>query len=151
MRRRVAVYAVLLLPLLASRGAGAQSEPPSVEKQILSLETIWNEAHLRGDADALDRIWAPNLTVIVPEMQPFSKEDLLKMWRSMKVVFTRYETSDVRIRSNGGTTVVTGRLQRSRDFGGRAKEEDWLFTKTYAQVDGEWKVAAYHASTTPLP
>jgi hypothetical protein len=44
--------------------------------------------------------------VIVPEMQPFSREDLLKMWRSMKVTFSRYETSDVRIQASGGQAIV---------------------------------------------
>jgi uncharacterized protein (TIGR02246 family) len=151
MKIGVALIAVLSLVLLASRGNGEQAAPPPVEEQILKLEAVWNQAHLRGDADALDRLWAPNITVIIPEMQPFSKEDLLKMWRSMKVTFTRYETSDVRVQSSGGTAVVTGRLQRSRDFGGRAKDEDWLFTKTYARVDGEWLVVAYHASVTPSP
>ena len=151
MRNRVALIAVLSLVLLASRGNGEQSVSSPVEAQILNLEAAWNQAHLRGDADALDKLWAPNLTVIVPEMQPFSKDDLLKMWRSMKVTFTRYETSDVRVQSSGGTAVVTGRLQRSRDFGGRVRDEDWLFTKTYAQVDGEWLVIAYHASVSPSP
>ena len=133
----------------------AQSSKPTAqetpEQQILRLETVWNEAHLHGDVEALDRLWSPDLSVIVPEMQPFAKEQLLKMWRSMKVTFTSYTTSNVKVRFDGNTAVVTGRLQRSRDFGGRTRNEDWLFTKTYAQVDGQWKVVAYHASTTPTP
>ncbi len=151
MKNGRALIAFLPLVLLALRASAQPSALPSVEDQILKLEAAWNQAHLRGDAEALDKLWAPHLTVIVPEMQPFSKEDLLKMWRSMKVTFTRYETSDVRIQSSGGTAVVTGRLRRSRDFGGRVKDEDWLFTKTYAQVQGEWFVVAYHASVTPSP
>lgn len=151
MRSLVALFAALSLTLWASHASGEQSDPPQVDEQILELEAAWNQAHLRGDADALDKIWAPDLTVTVPEMQPFAKEDLLKMWRSMKVTFTRYETSNVRIHSSGGTAVVTGRLQRSRDFGGRTKDEDWLFTKTCALVDGDWLVVAYHASVTPAP
>jgi uncharacterized protein (TIGR02246 family) len=151
MKNGVALIALLSLVLLPARGNGEQAASPPVEEQILKLEAVWNEAHLRGDADALDRLWAPNITVTVPEMQPFSKEDMLKMWRSMKVTFTRYQTSDVRVQATGGTAVVTGRLQRSRDFGGRVRDEDWLFTKTYAQVDGEWLVVAYHASATPSP
>ena len=149
MRNRVALLAVLSLVLFSLRTNGEEAGPASVEDQVLKLEAVWNHAHLQGDAEALDKLWAPDLSVIVPGMQPFSKEDLLKMWRSMKVTFTRYETSDVRVWSNGSTAVVTGRLQRSRDFGGRAKDEDWLFTKTYAQVDGDWLVVAYHASVRP--
>jgi uncharacterized protein (TIGR02246 family) len=142
---------VLSLALTASRSDGAQMDARDAEERVREVEAIWNQAHLRGDADALDKIWAPGLTVIVPGMQPFSKEDLLRMWRSMKITFMRYETSDVQVRVVGDAAIVTGRLRRSRNFGGQVKEEDWLFTKTYTFVEGVWKVAAYHASATPEP
>ena len=99
--------------------------------------------------DALDRLWATDITVVVPEMPPFAKQDLLQMWRAMKVTFTEYSTSCVAVRMYAGTAVVTGQLHRSRDFGGRIATEDWLFTKIYVQVDGLWKVVAYHASVPP--
>ena len=104
MRNRVALIAVLSLVLLASRGNGEQSVSSPVEAQILNLEAAWNPAPLQGDADALDKLWAPNLTVIVPEMQPFSKDDLLKMWRSMKVTFTRPSEKYVTVVLNTSTT-----------------------------------------------
>ena len=144
-----AVLGGVVSTVLAQSPKSTSQETP--EQQILRLETVWNEAHLHGDVEALDHLWASDISVIVPEMQPFVKEQLLKMWRSMKVTFTSYATSNVRVRCDGSTAVVTGRLQRSRDFGGRIRNEDWLFTKTYAQVDGQWKVVAYHASTAPAP
>jgi uncharacterized protein (TIGR02246 family) len=128
-----------------------QAASARVEDAIAQLETTWNEAHLHNDAAALDRLWAPGLTVIVPEMPLLSKPDLLKMWRSMKLSFSEYATTAVEVHVFGETAVVTGRLHRSRDFGGRAATEDWLFTKTYAQLDGQWKVVAYHASIAPKP
>lgn len=151
---RAPAFVLFLVFCGVASGLSAQDSNPAQEtpeQQILRLETAWNEAHLRGDVDALDRLWAPDISVIVPEMQPFTKEQLVKMWRSMKVVFTNYATSNLRVHCNGSTAVVTGRLQRSRDFGGRTRSEDWLFTKTYAQEGGQWKVVAYHASTTPAP
>ena len=128
-----------------------QASPPRAEDQITQLEILWNEAHLHGDADTLDRLWAPGLTVTVPGMPVFSKTDLLTMWRSMKVAFAEYATHGVRIAVSGHTAVVTGSLHRSRDFGGRVASEDWLFTKTYAEIDGQWRVLAYHASVGPPP
>lgn len=121
----------------------------TAEEWISQLEAAWNEAHLRGDAEALDRLWAPSLSVVVPGMPRFTKSELLDMWRSMKVAFSDYSTSDVAVQVLGTTAVVTGRLHRSRDFGGRVATEDWLFTKTYAQIDGQWQVVAYHASEAP--
>jgi len=137
-------FAFLALPMLA-----LQQAPPAGAAVIAELETAWDQAHLGGDVDALDGLWAPDITVIVPGMPPFQKTQLLAMWRSVKVVFTEYKTTDVRIRVYGNAAVVTGALHRSRDFGGRVATEDWLFTKAYAQIDGHWKVVAYHASTAP--
>jgi ketosteroid isomerase-like protein len=141
----VAVSAVPAIPSASGSGVASVSTAERIEE----LETAWNQAHLHGDVEALDRLWAPELTVIVPGMPQFSKSDLLTMWRSMKVTFTEYATRDVVIHLFGGTAVVTGRLHRARDFGGQTASEDWLFTKTYAEIDGDWKVVAYHASAAP--
>jgi ketosteroid isomerase-like protein len=99
--------------------------------------------------DVLDRLWAPQITVVVPGMQPFAKTDLLRLWRTMKVSFSAYATSDLNTQVFGDTAVATGRLHRVRDFGGKTSIDDWLFTKTYARIAGEWKVVAYHASIAP--
>lgn len=125
--------------------------PGAPAQEIAELERVWNEAHLNGDAEALERLWAEDMTLSVPGMPTFSKADALAMWRSSRVRFTRYETSDTRIRVHGDSAVATGRLRRSRDFGGRVAEEDWQFTKTYARNAGRWQVVAFHASTTPSP
>ena len=143
-------FALLACVLSTVSPAQAADALPAHDR-ITQLEVAWNEAHLRGDADALDRLWAPSLSVVVPGMPLFKKPELLAMWRSMKVVFSDYSTSDVVIQVYGTTAVVTGRLRRSRDFGGRVATEDWLFTKTYAQVDAQWQVVAYHASEAPPP
>jgi uncharacterized protein (TIGR02246 family) len=149
MRVQLAVALAILFGVVPTPGRSETPKPP--EQEILDLEAAWNRAHLDGDVEALDRLWSDDITVIVPGMQPFTKRDLLEMWRSMKVTFTRYETSDLDVHVDGETAVVTGRLRRSRDFGGRVRDEDWLFTKTYARLDGAWKVVAYHASTAPEP
>ena len=143
--------AVLVWVLLAASPVQAVAGPLTADERIAQMEAAWNDAHLQGDATALDRLWAPSLSVVVPGMPRFRKAELLEMWRSMRVVFTDYSTSDVAIQVYGTTAVVTGRLHRSRDFGGRVATEDWIFTKTYAQIEGQWQVVAYHASEAPAP
>jgi len=125
--------------------AGSVSEAAGVQ-ELTKLETVWNDAHLRGDAAALDRLWAEDLTVAVPAMPVLTKKDSLAIWRSGRVRFDRYETSDVAVRLYGDSAVVTGRLQRSRTINGRAMDDDWRFTKTYVRRAGAWQVVAFHAS-----
>jgi len=145
-KRLLVSFLIITIP---PGSTGAQEDPSNQLALFLNLESEWNEAHLRGDVETLDRLWAPELTVVVPEMPLFTKPDLMNLWQTVKVTFTRYETTDVQLRLFGQTAVVTGRLQRSRAFGDQIRDDDWLFTKTYALVDGKWKVVSYHASNRP--
>jgi ketosteroid isomerase-like protein len=116
--------------------------------QFTQLESVWNNAHLRGDADALDRLWADDLRVFVPRMTPMSKADSLAFFRSGRMKFLRYETSDVSVRVYSETAVVNGRVRRSRERAGQTVEDDWRFTKVYVRTRGAWRVVSYHASET---
>jgi uncharacterized protein (TIGR02246 family) len=125
-----------------------QSASPEAQ-EIHRLEAVWNEAHLRGDVQALDALCAADLTVIVPGMNPMSKADILGFWESGRAKITHYETTDVRVAIRGRTAVATGRLARTRDFNGTVMNDQWQFTKTYANDDGRWVLVAYHASEAP--
>jgi uncharacterized protein (TIGR02246 family) len=132
----------------AAKPADATADPAVAE--LTRLETVWNDAHVRGDADALAALWADDLTVTVPGMPPLSKADALAVTRTGRVTFDRYQTSELSIRVFNGSAIVTGRLQRSRTIDGKTAEDDWRFTKTYVRAQGRWRVAAFHASGRTL-
>ncbi len=115
-------------------------------KELARLESVWNKAHLRGDADALDQIWANDLIVTVPDMPLMDKSEALAIIRSGKMKFRRYQTSDVRTRVYGDTAVVTGQLSRELESASKAFEDDWRFTKVYVRRKGRWQVVAWHGS-----
>ena len=133
----------------AHLGQTSQSLPPHDRAELERLETVWNEAHERGDADALDRLWADELVVTVPGMPAMGKGDSLAIWRSGRMKFARYETSDLRVTAFDDAAVVTGRLQRRRIVSGRQATDDWRFTKMYVRRHGGWRVVAWHASESP--
>jgi Domain of unknown function (DUF4440) len=87
------------------------------------LERAWNDAHLHGDAGALDRPWSDDLEVIVPKMPPMTKAQVL-----------------------GFAALVTGRLQRTRTVNDQPVTDDWRFIKVYARHLGSWEVVAFQAS-----
>jgi hypothetical protein len=141
---------VILVTLAWAISSADSIQADSAEVQeILRLEAVWNQAHLRGDVTALDVLCATDLTVIVPGMNPMSKADILGFWKSGRAKFTRYETADVRVIMRGRTAVATGRLARTRDFNGNVMNDRWQFTKTYANESGRWVLVAYHASEIP--
>ena len=134
---------------VAWQATKAALDGDQAKTELLALEKTWNEAHLRGDADALERLWAEDLVVTVPHMPSMSRDDALSIWRSGRMRFDRYETSDVDVALHGESAIVTGRLVRSRTRDGKAVIDDYRFTKTYMRTATGWKVVTFHASESP--
>jgi len=138
---------ILALLLAVSALASAQPRATAADvKELNRLETVWNEAHLKGDVNALDRLWADDLFVTMPDMPPMNKEESLAIWKAGKMKFDIYRTSDLRIKVYGNTAVVTGQLVRIRDATSKQFEDDWRFTKVYVRRGGRWQVVTWHGS-----
>jgi ketosteroid isomerase-like protein len=143
------IFAYILAFSLATAAAQepVASPPGAAEQtQFMRLEQLWNDAHLRGDAKTLDSLWAEDLIITVPKMPVMNKEQTLGVWRTGRISFKRYETSDVQIRVYSDAAVVTGRLLRARAVSGQEMQDDWRFTKVYVRKSGQWKVVTWHAS-----
>ncbi|HEV3438099.1 MAG TPA: nuclear transport factor 2 family protein [Gemmata sp.] len=140
------LFLISMTPAAFATGATPQNSDSELKDKLLKLETQWNEAHLRGDADALGQLWAEELVVTVQEIPVMNKSQSLKIVSSGLVKFKRYETSDVKINVFGDSAVVTGRLKRVREKQGKDFEDDWQFTKVYVRCDGKWQVVAWHGS-----
>lgn len=130
--------------LALALGSAPAREADVVE--LTRLESVWNEAHLQGDAAALDRLWADDLVVVVPRMTPLPKADALGFFRGGHMKFSRYESSELSVRVYAGSAVVTGRLRRLRERAGQSVDDDWRFTKVYVREADAWRVVAFHAS-----
>ena len=115
-------------------------------KELERLETVWNEAHERGDADALNALWADDLEVAVPRMALMTKAGALSFARSGQMKFLSYKTSEIHVRVYDNAAVVTGRLHRRRTMNGREISDDWRFTKVYVRESNKWRVVSFHAS-----
>ena len=128
---------------------GLQSQQPHDTpdvRELVRLESVWNEAHEKGDASVLEKLWADDLEVTVPKMPVMSKSDVLGFARSGRMKFQRYQTSGLKVRVYGDAAVVSGRLQRTRTLNDKTVNDDWRFTKFYIRREGRWQVVAFHAS-----
>lgn len=139
------LIAIPILALSLTQKPAPERDAANI-KELTRLESVWNDAHVRGDAAALDRIWADDLVVTVPDMPVMNKEESLAIWRSGKMKFYSYKTSDLRIRVYGNAAVVTGQLERRRTNNVQEFEDDWRFTKVYVRRGGKWLVVAWHGS-----
>src|SRR5689334_5205393 len=125
---------ITIVSVLVSVSSAAQEADSPDAKELTRLEKVWNEAHIRGDADAIESLWADDSTITAPGMPPMKKAEAVGALRAGRIKFKRYETSDIRIRVYGNSAVVTGRLQRVREMGEREIQDDWRFTKVYIRT-----------------
>ena len=138
--------AILILAISVAETAwGKTSEAADIE-ELKRLEKIWNDAHLRGDIEAMDRLWASDLVVTAPDLPIMNKDESLGVWRGGRMKFDIYKTSDLRIKVYGDAAVVTGQLERIRDSKSKEFQDDWRFTKVYVRRGGRWQVVAWHGS-----
>ena len=128
---------------------GPAEKPSSDVAELLRLEAVWNDGHVKGDADALGRLWSDDLVVAVQGIPLLSRKESINVWRTGRMKFDEYETSDIRVRVYNDAGVVTGRLRRSRRVGGRTAADPWSFTRMYVHRDGQWQVVSWHASDVP--
>jgi hypothetical protein len=136
----------LLIALVVLQGAPAGSRDAADLKELYRLEAVWNDAHVKGNADALDALWANDLIVTVAAMPIMNKADALAMVRSNRMPFAKYETSELTVKQFENSALVTGRLVRERAMNGKTIADNWRFTKVYVRSDGRWRVDAWHAS-----
>jgi ketosteroid isomerase-like protein len=139
---------MMLSLLLVGTLLQSLASAPVDEVALARLETDWNEAHLKGDAAVLERLFADDLIVLVPGMRALTKEDSLGMFTSGRMKFNRYETTEITFRVYGTSAITTGRLRRTRVVAGTSVDDDWRFTKVYAYRSGRWSVVSFHASNT---
>lgn len=138
---------VLICIGVASLVQVAAKDPQAADiKELTRLEQVWNDAHLSGNATALEKLWAEDLFVTVPDMPVMNKEESLAIWKAGEIKFDIYKTSDIRIKVYGNSAVVTGQLVRIRDARSTKFEDDWRFTKVYVRRGGRWQVVAWHGS-----
>ena len=117
---------------------------------LTRLEADWNAAHVRGDAATLEHLFAEDLVVILSGMRVMTKGDALGMFKSGRIKFDRYETSETKVRVYDTMAIVTGRLRRTRVIASKTVDDNWRFTKVYVRRAGGWQVVSFHASDSTV-
>ena len=142
------VLCVWLVAVALVQGPVGNAPADADVAMLTRLETDWNAGHVRGDAAALEHLFADDVVVMVPGMRVMTKADAVGMFTTGRMKFDRYETSETKFRVYDATAIVTGRLRRTRVIAGATVDDDWRFTKVYLRRAGRWQVVSFHASNT---
>jgi len=118
--------------------------PLSDEGQLLYLEMEWSEADQKGDAAWFERNLADNYSGISSRTGKLTtKTEEIADIKNRKDVFTSVAASDMQVRVEGNTGVVTGVYHmKGRDEKGQPIDRRIRYTDVYVRRDGRWLALA---------
>lgn len=116
---------------------------------LLYMEREWNDASLKRDASWVERNYAFDASDISSRSGNLSsKTKAVADARSDKTVLQSLDLSDMNVRIDGNTAVVTGvNHVKGRDGEGKAIDRRVRFTDVFIKRDGRWQVWATQGTT----
>jgi len=136
----------ILSGLLGAQQQTVASQESAIEKEILVIETMKNDAMQKGDAKVLEQIYSDSLIFVNARGQVLSKQDRVKEFDSGSVKYVSFRQGDYRFHIYGNTAVVTGVACSVVDYHGRVNQTPRRFTSVYVKLDGHWSFVAHQAT-----
>jgi len=130
----------------------ALSTPDEDRAAVAALDTQYQDAVKRNDAETMGRILAEDFVLVLGDGRTFTRGDLLETARSGQIVYQHQDedagTQTVRVW--GDTAVVTARLWLKGVNDGTTFDRRLWFSDTYIRTPSGWRYAFGQASL-PLP
>jgi ketosteroid isomerase-like protein len=131
---------------LAAQEQPGASQDSAIEKEILSLETLKNDAMQKHDTKVLEQIYGDSLIFVNARGQVLTKKDRLKEFESGSVKYVSFRQGDYHFHIYGNTAVVTGIACSVVDYHGRINQTPRRFTSVYVKLEGRWRFVAHQAT-----
>jgi ketosteroid isomerase-like protein len=134
--------AMLFIQVAAAQDNTNASRDAAAVEEIKQLEEARNQAILRGDASALERMTADDYTFITLKGELRTKADIVKGFASGSFKYQSRSISDLNIRIYGEAAIVTGRSVQEGSENGKDYSGSYRFTRVYVKQNGAWKTVA---------
>jgi len=129
----------------------ADAQQISVEQQLKQVEREWNDAVVRRDAAALERILSDDFMLITAAGTVSTKAQLIDTIKSPDLVIEPFDTQDVSVRVYGDTAVVTGRFTQKGSYKGKAFSNQFRYTDVYVKRALGWQAVSAQSTFIPKP
>jgi len=151
MTKKIAHLSAPLALLLSATGAAAT--PDEDRQAIAALDTAYQAAVARNDAETMARILHDDMVVILGNGTVETRADLLRLARERTITYERQVevegTQSVRL-FGPDTAIVTALLWIKGTRGDQAFDRRLWFSDTYVRTASGWRYAFGQASL-PLP
>lgn len=120
---------------------------PSDEVAIRALEQQWDAATLKGDAEALAKIFADGYIETGSDGTVRTKAEVIGAMKAGKIKYDSARTEDLKVMLYGDAAVVSGKWTGAYTINGKAVKLQERYTNFYVKQAGRWRCVASHGSS----
>ena len=139
----IAILSITATPFVFNQTKSKNGTASSgTEQELLKKNKEYDEALVREDAAALDRIFADEFIYISTTGELIDKSQQLEAIRSGDLKIEYGKSDEVRVRVYGNTAVMTGRFIAKGEFRGKVFEAPERYTAVWVKRQGRWQLVA---------
>lgn len=136
---------LLLVTLISSLAATAQTGNGNLKSDLEAMHAKWFKAYDAGDGATMDKMEAANLVLIMPTGQTWTKDGPREQWKGQAGL--QRTLSNVAVRQFGDIAILTGVVTTT---GAKEKDDNGqeATTVVFVRSAGDWKISS--AQWTPV-
>lgn len=124
----------------------ANAQTGKIEQEVLKLEQQWEDALVKADAAALEKLYSDKLVYTHSNAAVDSKTSYVAKIKSGASKYSSIKRDDLKVIVIGDTAIVTGHWLVQGMSGANKTNTDARYIHVYVKEKGGWKMAA-HQST----
>lgn len=134
-------------PWAVDRHAVSRSDNSSDERELLSIERRYLDAHVERDVAALDSVLADDFVVLHRFGRVGDKAERLALVENADFTFLAVDTHDVDVTVSGDEGMVTGRaVVHGRYADHEFMSPPYRFARRYEKREGRWQIVSVQFS-----
>jgi ketosteroid isomerase-like protein len=130
----------VLVSLVLTTSAALGQTPRRIERELLKANQEYDEALMRSDAAALDRIYSDDFIYTTPDGEVRDKAKQLAFTKRGDLRLESGRSDDVRVRVYGNTAVMTGRFTAKGRFRESLIDIRERYTAVWVKTQGRWQL-----------
>lgn len=144
------LFACICVVLVLAVSPEAQSQNPTAVEALKQLERDTGDAMVAGDIDKLNQIYADDWATIGSSGKIFTKQSLLRDFRSDKDKLESFELGPMDVRVFGNVAVAQGSVKEKRSRNGKDTSGEFAWMDLLEKRAGKWVVVRSAAARAVL-
>ncbi|WP_263369060.1 nuclear transport factor 2 family protein [Edaphobacter dinghuensis] len=119
----------------------------SLKEQVEALEEQWRVAQLAGDTGTMGKMLSDDYVGISMTGEVDTKAQQLRRVTDRRMVLTKIELSDMKVKLVGAVAIVTSQAQVEGTNDGISVQGTYRYTRIYRHLPtGQWRITSFEAT-----